>query len=177
MKTHLIPKQALVQAITVHQIRKSISHIHQRRLMHLRRPRRRGVRGEEHPKAPHKRFTRRRLAAQVRHHPRHDDLLHAPLRQVLLEARAPERAVRGLLHHLVGGHPPDLRHQLGLCRPVENEVAAPPLAEHGVVGGGLVGVAREDYWDGGSSAEGDSGGDGGDYGFGYGGEVILHIDY
>lgn len=45
-----------------------------------------------------------------------------------------------------------------------------------MVGGGGVGVAREDDGDGGASAEVDGGGDGGEDGGGDGGEVDLHVD-
>ena len=40
-----------------------------------------------------------------------------------------------------------------------------------------MGVARVDDGYGGSSAEIDSCGDGGEHGFGHDGEVVLHIDY
>lgn len=70
----------------------------------------------------------------------------------------------------------ELGHELGFGGAVEDEVAAPPLVEHAVVGGGLVRVAGEDDGDGGASAEADGGEEVLEDGLGHGGEVVLHVD-
>lgn len=91
-----------------------------------------------------------------------------------------KRAVRVLLHDLFrSGHlPTDLRDELGVGGSVEDQVAVPPLAEHGggVGGEGFVDVAREEDGDGGASAEVDGGESVVEDRLGHGGEVVLHVD-
>lgn len=87
-----------------------------------------------------------------------------------------KRAVRVLLHDLVwSGHLSiDLWDELGVGSPVDDQVAVPPLAEHGGVGGkGFIDVAREEDGDGGASADVDGGESVLEDGLGHGGEVVL----
>lgn len=173
----LIPEKPLLKPLAINQVCEPVSQILQGGVVQLGVGRGRGVRREENPEPLHKRVTRRRLAAEVCHHARHDHLLHAPLPQHLLEARALERAVGVLLQNdVVSGAEVEAGHELGLTGAVEDDVAVPPLAEHGVVGGGLVAVAREEDGDGGASAEADGGEEVGEDGVGHGGEVVLDVD-
>lgn len=134
------------------------------------------VRREENPITPDKSLTRRRLTAQIRHYPDHDHLLDSKLDQVLLETRVVKRTVRVLLHDLVwfGYLSIDLWDEFGVGSPVDDQVAVPPLAEHGGVSSkGFVDVAREEYVDGGASADVDGGESVVEDRFGHGGEVVL----
>ena len=87
-----------------------------------------------------------------------------------------KRAVRVLLHDLVWSVNLtfDLRDEFGVGGPVDDQVAVPPLAEHGGVSSkGFVDVAREEYGDGGASAEVDGGESVVEDRLGHGGEVVL----
>ncbi|KAL6189684.1 hypothetical protein ACLB2K_036087 [Fragaria x ananassa] len=152
-------KGKLIKCVAIDEVGKAIGQVLQGGLVQLFIRRGSRVRRKEHSEPPDERLTRRRLAAQVGHDAGDDDLLDAPLLQVLLEAGAAEGAVSVLFDDvvLVGPDFVELRYQLGLGGPVEDEVAVPPLVQHAVVGGGLVGVAREDDGDGGASAEADGG--------------------
>lgn len=172
------PKKPSFEPLAIKQVSKAISQILQRRLVQLQIRRGSRIRREEHPKPSHKRVPRRRFAAQVRHNTTHDHFLHPHPHQPLLQPRVTKRAVSILLYDLVRTrHQPfDLRQELGVGGAVVDQIAVPPLAEHAVVGGGLVAVAREENGDGGSSAELDGGESVVEYGFGYGGKVVLHVN-
>jgi len=143
-----------LKPVAVDQISKPVSQVRQRGLVQLQIRRGSRVGGEKHPEPFHKRLTRRRFAAQVSHHTRHNNLLHTHLHQPLLQPRVLERAVSVLLHHLVlSRETSDLGHEFCLHRAIKNEIVVPPLPKHAVVGGRLVVVASEENRDGGPSAE------------------------
>lgn len=169
----------MLKSVAIDQVGKAISQVLQGGLAQLFIRRGSGVRRKKHSESPAEGVTRRGFAAQVGHDAGHDHVLDAPLLQILLEARAQERAVGVLVDHvvLVGGPPVELGHELELGSAVKDEIAVPPLGEHAVVGGGLVGVAREDDGDGGASAEADGGEEVWEDGFGQGREVVLHVDH
>lgn len=169
----------MLKSVAIDKVGKAISQVLQGGLVQLFIRRGSGVRRKKHSESPAEGVTRRGFAAQVGHDAGHDHVLDAPLLQILLEARAQERAVGVLVDHvvLVGGPPVEFGHELGLGSAFKDEIAVPPLGEHAVVGGGLVGVAREDDGDGGSSAEADGGEEVWEDGFGHGREVVLHVDH
>ncbi|CAL9146537.1 unnamed protein product, partial [Musa hybrid cultivar] len=174
--TSNLGRKSCLEAFAVHQISKAIRHILEGSFVQILVRGSRGVGGEEDPEPPHKRLPRRRLAAEVRHHAGDDHLLDSHAPQRLLQTRAGEGAVGALLDHTIAGVSADVGEELGRGGAVEDEVAGPPLAKHGVVGGGAVAVAGEEDGDAGGAAEGDGGAEGGEYGGSDGGEVALHID-
>lgn len=173
-----IISKSLLKSVAIDQVGKAISQVLQGGLVQLFIRRGSGVRRKKHSESPAEGLTRRGFAAQVGHDAGHDHLLDAPLLQILLEARAQERAVGALVDHVVLlAVGVELGHELGLGSAVKDEIAVPPLGEHAVVGGGLVGVAREDDGDGGASAEADGGEEIWEDGVGHGREVVLHVDH